>query len=471
MIGLRIKNIVGILILFQGLIAFGQNCPILSYPVNGSTNIPVDITITWPAVSGNEGYLISLGTTSGGTDLLNNRSAGPINYFTPEIGLPENTKIYVTISLFLPDQGFKICMEECFTTEDVTTPPPCTTLNPNNSIINGSIHWLYSSTATGYRVTIGTTSGGSDIAANVDVGNVLSFRPTTPLPNDQSIYIQIKPYNENGDSAPCTIESLLLSEPTVDCEQFRPMLNFPDQVGICLDNIPSIFSTETTAGGYRWYQVNGDGSEELLAESRDVTLSDAGNYRLEAYNLINLGGTSYECGNSKDFVAVFSEAPIIEAVDLTRETSGLRIEVKVRGNGTYEYALDLSNGNYQDSPTFTNVLPGEHTVFVRDKDGCGTDERVVEKSLTRRDFPAFFTPNGDGFNDFWQFVPPTENDELTVEVIRIYNRFGGLLFQLDPKSKGWDGRFNGSPLPSSDYWFRATTFSGQRIKGNFTLKR
>ena len=67
-------------------------------------------------------------------------------------------------------------------------------------------------------------------------------------------------------------------------------------------------------------------------------------------------------------------------------------------------------------------------------------------------FPNYFTPNNDGFHDFWN-VKVTEDDLFTVSKIQIYNRYGKLLKTLNPLSNGWDGNFNGNPLPDSDYWF------------------
>ncbi|MBW2939138.1 T9SS type B sorting domain-containing protein, partial [Aureisphaera sp. CAU 1614] len=43
-----------------------------------------------------------------------------------------------------------------------------------------------------------------------------------------------------------------------------------------------------------------------------------------------------------------------------------------------------------------------------------------------------------------------------------------------PSGSGWDGTYNGSPLPSSDYWFRVEYKEDETNKtftGHFTLKR
>ncbi|WP_445711803.1 T9SS type B sorting domain-containing protein [Flavobacterium sp.] len=52
-----------------------------------------------------------------------------------------------------------------------------------------------------------------------------------------------------------------------------------------------------------------------------------------------------------------------------------------------------------------------------------------------------------------------------------FDRYGKLLKQISPLGSGWDGVFNGKPLPSSDYWYAITLENGKTVKGHFTLKR
>ena len=101
---------------------------------------------------------------------------------------------------------------------------------------------------------------------------------------------------------------------------------------------------------------------------------------------------------------------------------------------------------------------------MRDKNGCG----VVSKQILVLDYPRFFTPNGDGFNDFWKIIGI---DEFPVTKIYIYDRFGKLLKQISPEGQGWDGIYNGKNLPASDYWFTIAFKDGRTFKGHFTLKR
>uniref|UniRef100_UPI00261457E0 T9SS type B sorting domain-containing protein n=1 Tax=Flavobacterium sp. TaxID=239 RepID=UPI00261457E0 len=58
--------------------------------------------------------------------------------------------------------------------------------------------------------------------------------------------------------------------------------------------------------------------------------------------------------------------------------------------------------------------------------------------------------------------------------IYIFDRFGKLIKQISPISDGWDGTFNGQPLPSTDYWFSVDYIEQSKtkqFKAHFSLKR
>ncbi|WP_281542709.1 T9SS type B sorting domain-containing protein [Maribacter aestuarii] len=454
----------------------GQECPTLIAPLDGQIDVPVDNPIRWTAVDGIIGYLVSLGTTPGGGEIINRRSSGLSNFYIPEVGLPESTVIYVTISLFLPDQPIKVCPLQIFTTEEVTTPPDCTKLvNPidqdSGVRVDTDLRWEYAPRATDYIIRVGTTSGGNDIVDDSLSGNVL-FYNLSELPLNQEIFVLIIPLNENGSATGCIEESFSTGEPTVSCANINfPTITIPDTVALCARDENAILESFDRARGYRWFKINNDGTETLLSESNQLTYSEIGQYRVELYNTVTEFGATIECPITKIFNVVSSEVPTIESIAITRENSGLRIEVVVSANGNYEYSLDSVDFGFQDSPIFNNVPPREHIIYVRDKNGCGIAERVLEKELSKSDFPQFFTPNGDGINDYWQFAPVSETGEVSVEDIQIYDRYGCFLVQIDPNGVGWDGQFMGRPLPSTDYWFKATSFNKKTITGHFTLKR
>ena len=79
---------------------WGQECPALLSPVEGATNVPVESSISWEPVVGVTGYIISIGTSPGDTDIVNEQQVGNDTSFTPPQGLPQLTTVYVTLTLF-----------------------------------------------------------------------------------------------------------------------------------------------------------------------------------------------------------------------------------------------------------------------------------------------------------------------------------------------------------------------------------
>ncbi|MEZ4795883.1 MAG: T9SS type B sorting domain-containing protein [Flavobacteriaceae bacterium] len=172
------------------------------------------------------------------------------------------------------------------------------------------------------------------------------------------------------------------------------------------------------------------------------------------------------CSKDRTIVVLPSNIATIDDVEVVDATSNNIITILVSGEGDYEYALNDINGPYQDSNVFENVPPGLHTVYVRDKNNCG----IVEDIVSVIGFPKFLTPNGDGYHDTWQVYGINHSSQLE-STIHIFNRYGKLIKQLSPTSIGWDGTFNGQPLPSSDYWFHVKLQDGRVFKSHFTLKR
>lgn len=563
------------------ILSFGQQCPDLLNPTAGSSNVPVDTDISWEPVVGVTGYLISIGTTPGGGEIVNEQAVGSATTFSPPLGLPESTVIYVTLTLFIFDQPDVECPAISFTTEDVSTVPDCTQLSTpldGDTGVNVGVilNWDYASRATGYRVTIGTTPGSGDIVNDLDVGNVLSFDPSGDLPPGTLIYVSIVPYNENGDAVGCAEESFttgslgdppgctrlispedgeinvelspriewepapgatgyivnigrtpfindildgvvytttfilvlnfdpnstyfveiipfndagqaqgcpqesfstilgcgpFFDEATGELVILNPEINFPDRVGICDNDLPTEITTSDAADGFRWYKIIDTDEEVLIGEGPSVGISEEGQYRYVAYNEIDQDGVEIECPTSKLFTVVSSSIAMIERIRIEEEEDLFEVEIVISGSGDYEFALNDRNGPYQDDNRFTGLSIGDYVVYVRDKSGCGTVSEAFVLAYPPTGFPPYFSPNGDGINDYWNYIPPRDGEPLPLKLISIFDRYGKLLGQINPGSQGWDGRFNNNPLPSEGYWYKAETTDNRVITGHFSLVR
>lgn len=62
-------------------------------------------------------------------------------------------------------------------------------------------------------------------------------------------------------------------------------------------------------------------------------------------------------------------------------------------------------------------------------------------------FPNAFSPDGDGTNDIFNF----ESRYITAVRMKIYNRWGELVYQTTEVGRGWDGNINGKPAPLGTY--------------------
>ena len=178
--------------------------------------------------------------------------------------------------------------------------------------------------------------------------------------------------------------------------------------------------------------------------------------------------TSTGCSSGPITVTVSPSEPAIVTYTVSDDFSDNQtITVVATGNGgIYEYQLD--NGPFQDSPIFDQVVSGIHTITVRDKNGCGTttiDAIVVN-------YPHFFTPNGDGYNDTWNIIDLSNQPNARID---IYDRYGKILKQIKPNGEGWDGRYNGHEMLSDDYWFSVNYVDenqvGREFKSHFAMKR
>lgn len=96
-------------------------CTSLSSPANGATNVPVTTSLTWPAATGSPtGYRLNVGTTPGGTNILNNFDVGNVTSYDPPGDFPYNATIYVKITAYNGVGDASGCVEKSFST------PACT---------------------------------------------------------------------------------------------------------------------------------------------------------------------------------------------------------------------------------------------------------------------------------------------------------------------------------------------------------
>ncbi len=121
----------------------------------------------------------------------------------------------------------------------------------------------------------------------------------------------------------------------------------------------------------------------------------------------------------------------------------------------------------------------DKTIFFQLSDGKSMSEQRERKItssevVVKFDIPSAFTPNGDSANDTWKIQPVKQQDEIFEAVLRIYNRFGKLLFETVGFKNEWDGRLNGELLPADTYYYTIEfkeAYSKNSVRGIVALLR
>lgn len=261
--------------------------------------------------------------------------------------------------------------------------------------------------------------------------------------------------NSNGQCLGAEILELVVNP--------SPVLIMQESYPLCANTGELMLTAPSGFNEFNWYKIEGEESL-LLSSEPTVSLVSTGDYQLEARIRYASNATEFSCSKRTSFKVTKSVIALISEVRIRDFSSNNTITVSTEGIGDYEYSLD--GENFQDSSHFENVEPDLVTIYVRDKNGCGTAVREV----TVLGYPKFFTPNGDGVNDFWQITGVNEEFEPDA-LIAIYDRFGSMVAQISPTSSGWSGKSNAFMYPASDYWFKVVLRSGREFKGHFALKR
>lgn len=251
-----------------------------------------------------------------------------------------------------------------------------------------------------------------------------------------------------------------------------PNMNIADKI-ICIDpvtNIPlsSAFlysSIDSSIYTIEWYLDN-----NLVFTGPTYIAVAPGVYTVVAYVTDPSAHTQLYCdyNNYEVTVSISSKAIANVTVSPPFLNPNSAIVNVTGGFGNYTFSLD--NGPFSSQNIFENLTTGFHQVTIRDVlNNCGD----VILSFYIIDYPRYFTPNNDGYNDTWNIN--RYQSALGNTTINIFDRYGKLIHIIASENQGWNGKYNGLDLPSSDYWFTIDYFDfnneKQTFKAHFSLKR
>ena len=115
-----------------------------------------------------------------------------------------------------------------------------------------------------------------------------------------------------------------------------------------------------------------------------------------------------------------------------------------------------------------NIAP---IIFKGYKDACFNTDTLGLVLDCELYIPTAFSPNNDDSNDFFGLLPIN----ISTLSMRIFNRWGELIYETNDINKGWDGTYKGQPCQMDNYIYYATGIKKDNksfsIKGSFLLLR
>lgn len=249
-------------------------CVAMTLPTPNSNTADVNTNIVWGSSPGATGYRITIGTTPTNGSIANNVDVGPATFYDIPVTLAYTTLYYVKITPYNNLGDATSCTTYQFTTETNTT-PLCTSITvplPGASGVGVDvvIQWTHSvGNQTGYKISIGTTPGGTDIANNVNVGNVTTYDHPTSFPYATTLHVRITPYNGNGDVSNCATQSFTTIVP-VSGDFCTTAIDLPCSNSLTGNTAQALPDSAPTCSGLPvdapgiWYKFTGNGQNAII---------------------------------------------------------------------------------------------------------------------------------------------------------------------------------------------------------------
>lgn len=257
--------------------------------------------------------------------------------------------------------------------------------------------------------------------------------PSASPTADTKYIVWVKDQNncENTD----TVWIYLNPSTTVTAGQDRPL---------CIGSSAVIGGTPTASGStlpytYEWSPALG---------LNDVTVANPTTIAHETitYTVVVKAGDC-TAGSSSITITINPLPSVYAGEDLTvgAEQS---VSLSVSGADTYEW---FPNEFFTDATSAQPVVyPNRSTVYRvqgRDLNGCFNTDTVVVTVRSELFVPALFTPNGDDVNNDFR----AHGFGVKSISLKVYDRWGRMLFHSNNLEDTWDGRFDGQPVESGNY--------------------
>jgi gliding motility-associated-like protein len=258
------------------------------------------------------------------------------------------------------------------------------------------------------------------------------------------------------DGACASLDSVKIE---VDESVFSPIAN---DTTICIGQTVALNKINTSLNKYEWTPTTNLDASKIVNPVAKPT-SDIS----YVANMISPKGvcTHKDTINIKVVSAKLSLSVTPDTVVV--KGTPIKVTANTNGSGTYKWMPALST-----SSVLEDMLKENQKIYkvTFNNGACIISDSILIRTINEQ-IPLAFTPNGDGINDYFNFV---SNTELKVNDFKVYNRWGTTVYSNQNPNLGWDGTFQGESQPSDVYLYRIEYVLGNKvniIQGDVTLLR
>lgn len=321
--------------------------------------------------------------------------------------------------------------------------------------------------------------------------------PATPtLCEGEQVKLEVKDIQPVGTTVSWVADPTIIDGQTTPIVTVQP--TYTSGVNHQSVAVYKVIATNSICGTSKSYEVTVNVDEPISGEITGInaicegqsTMLDASSFQAGTYSWMAAGTplgvmdvinvspaqtTTYElnmtrglCSASASYQVIVSTNPVIVRIDSVALRDREIILDPSYGTAPYTYSVDSREPDVNSIKK--DLSFSTHIAKVVDAAGCSTTMQFAMEPPAIS-IPEHFSPNGDGTNDTW--VCPSLADVYPNSLVSIYDRFGKLLIQfLGADADGWDGTYQGVPMPSTDYWYQIDIEEiNMQYVGHFTLIR
>ncbi|KOY86506.1 hypothetical protein AD998_10435 [bacterium 336/3] len=295
--------------------------------------------------------------------------------------------------------------------------------------------------------------------------NTITFTTNKPFLPSTEYYILIDPVSFIGAGGSVYEGIYDANTWTFRTSEDKALANHVEKCGLGKVTLKASYNRERVQ--YRWYKT-ATGGEPISNEAGQPVDSS------EFTTSIENSTTYYVCVFSNGCLS-YERTPINITIKPTpnstlplpemRVGKGTYVQLEANGGEIYSWLPTdgLSNPNIANPLVYVDSDSLCYTVTITNNVGCSTQKTVCLKADNgEKDLfiPSLFSPNDDGIHDLLRI----KGKNITEVDWSIYDSQGKLLYRTqnlsDALNRGWDGTFQGKPMPSDVYvWTLVGRFS------------